>query len=925
MKYVLFQTIAKTLTMNEERIKKLKEKREKLRLTRQLQAERRERDIRRRRELHKKEIILKKRKFTVKTEIDLQDHAIPRSSNRLKNLPIPVYHKPKRKFKSSNRTKEIERIFFKSKSPESSLNLSADSNRDLSENTCSNHESLHEVNFSPARNNNLNELDPLKVIIDSSLNESSSVGEKSDNDISNNSICLTEYVTDSQMLMIPSGNYNNNNFEGFTFSEESKVSSKFSPESSLNPCRMSLSLKKQLLSSKKREQQLRRDLKSQEETLKSEVEFRDKKIEESQKTINSLRASLSREKQKSLLPLEKNVKKIIKKGEDAVKKELLTGQVLKTQILENKLKFETEKEKSVLGQIVSGEVVKAYSCESEISPLASVYLQNKHSTSEKLIFNRSVEKKKSKNEIERNEVIKFFEKDENSTMAPSVKETLTELKVTKRKRYLRNTVDELYLKFSEENKNLNISRTKFYNLKPFWVVNQKLSALDTCLCKNHENFSLILEKLSYLKILNSKSSTDFTKSLTCDYLSKSCMYRECINCNEKSISVPNDSSATFYYQWVTNEIDRTGAKNATYHVRITEKEKKSCTVKQLVEELNSRTPLYLQHVYDTGHQYKAIEKIKENLQFNEASVVIDFSQNYTGKYSKAIQSAHFGASQKQMSLHTGAFFYKKIEDPKKTECVSFCTVSECLRHDAVSIWAHMQPILKLIKSYVSDLKSINFQSDGPSTQYKNKTNFYLFSHYCKVLGLNYATWNFTTAGHGKSCADGTGATVKGLCDRAVSNGVDVISAQNMIDVAKSSNSKVKMFLITENDIQSLDAVVPKELKPAPNSMKIHQLLWIKEKGDVLFLNYLSCFQCIKNPPCTHYSLQPNQLTINPQATQPAISIKENSKRLKSRIKLNRNIDSGLKLNKKLKLQKTKATDKFKNAAIKKSAAHKKKN
>ena len=38
-------------------------------------------------------------------------------------------------------------------------------------------------------------------------------------------------------------------------------------------------------------------------------------------------------------------------------------------------------------------------------------------------------------------------------------------------------------------------------------------------------------------------------------------------------------------------------------------------------------------------------------------IVIDFSENYYCKYSAEIQSVHFGASKKQISLHTGVFFY----------------------------------------------------------------------------------------------------------------------------------------------------------------------------------------------------------------------------------------------------------------------------
>ena len=95
-------------------------------------------------------------------------------------------------------------------------------------------------------------------------------------------------------------------------------------------------------------------------------------------------------------------------------------------------------------------------------------------------------------------------------------------------------------------------------------------------------------------------------------------------------------------------------------------------------------------------------------------IIVDFSENYVCKCAEETQNVHFGASKKQLSLHTRAFFYKEIES-NEIKCVSFCTFSECLRHNAAAVWAHMQPVLKLIKNYIFNFKMINFQSDGPST------------------------------------------------------------------------------------------------------------------------------------------------------------------------------------------------------------------
>lgn len=253
---------------------------------------------------------------------------------------------------------------------------------------------------------------------------------------------------------------------------------------------------------------------------------------------------------------------------------------------------------------------------------------------------------------------------------------------------------------------------------------------------------------------------------------------------------------------------------------------------------------YLRHVYDTHHQYKAFEELRKNLKPGEIYAVVDFSENFACKHATEIQSVHFGASKKQISLHTGTFFYKK-EEKKCIECVLFGTVSECLRHDAAAIWAHLQPVFELMKTYVPEINTIHFQSNGPSTQYKNKSNFFLMSHYCRTIGLKHATWNFSTPGHGKSFADGCGGTIKNMCDRAVENGKDIMSADDMIQtVTAPNNSKVKMFLITETDMRNIDLLLPVNLKPVPKPNSIFQLIWSSENTHTLYLSSLSCATCV---------------------------------------------------------------------------------
>ena len=136
---------------------------------------------------------------------------------------------------------------------------------------------------------------------------------------------------------------------------------------------------------------------------------------------------------------------------------------------------------------------------------------------------------------------------------------------------------------------------------------------------------------------------------------------------------------------------------------------------------------------------------------DEVTVHIDFSENYICRYSE-IQSVHFGGSHRQTSLHTGVYYTTK-------GTTSFCSTSDCTRHDPAGIWAHLQPVLRGIRAADANTTTIHFVSDGPTTQYRNKANFYLASTIPRKLGYERVTWNLLEASHGKGPADGIGGVI----------------------------------------------------------------------------------------------------------------------------------------------------------------------
>jgi hypothetical protein len=76
-------------------------------------------------------------------------------------------------------------------------------------------------------------------------------------------------------------------------------------------------------------------------------------------------------------------------------------------------------------------------------------------------------------------------------------------------------------------------------------------------------------------------------------------------------------------------------------------------------------------------------------------------------------------------------------------------------HGPAAIWAHMKPVLNIIVQQ-KNIERVHFVSDGPTTQYRSKNNFYMLSNLIFELGFKSATWNFWEAGHGKGAPDGIG-------------------------------------------------------------------------------------------------------------------------------------------------------------------------
>lgn len=73
-----------------------------------------------------------------------------------------------------------------------------------------------------------------------------------------------------------------------------------------------------------------------------------------------------------------------------------------------------------------------------------------------------------------------------------------------------------------------------------------------------------------------------------------------------------------------------------------------------------------------------------------------------------------------------------------------------MRQDTSAIWTHLSPVVSHFKVLIPSLNTLHMISDGPTTQYCSKKNYFCLSSVPFQLGFKKVTWNFLEAGHGKA-------------------------------------------------------------------------------------------------------------------------------------------------------------------------------
>lgn len=412
--------------------------------------------------------------------------------------------------------------------------------------------------------------------------------------------------------------------------------------------------------------------------------------------------------------LEENLPNVSFEEKEKVKRRLLEHNVLVDTIKDRYAKTNKICEKNVLKDMVSSDIPKKYKMKTKLSSYLGLKGKIRH-----------IQVKKRNSSL-LNHLKDFFERDDNSVATAGKKETKTLKKVTKQRRYLLGTLNELYGKYKVEGGKISFSTFKRY--RPFYILRPKVDNRDTCACKRHENLKLKAVELKSMGLIETKSLGDLLSMVVCDAKKKECAYDECQNCKEKAVQFKIDSKnlqeTVSWSEWILNSHEyvkkNDGERKVTKKML---KERKTGTLQKLLQLFADELKQFKKHAYNIYHQYTEYQHCIKNLDDQSIAVHIDFSENYSCKLSTEIQAMHFGASRQQFTLHTG-LIYSKGRNP-----ISFTSISPCNNHGPEAIWAHLTPVLQLVRREFPNAHAIHFFSDGPTVQYKQKKNFFLFCEY----------------------------------------------------------------------------------------------------------------------------------------------------------------------------------------------------
>jgi hypothetical protein len=248
------------------------------------------------------------------------------------------------------------------------------------------------------------------------------------------------------------------------------------------------------------------------------------------------------------------------------------------------------------------------------------------------------------------------------------------------------------------------------------------------------------------------------------------------------INPDNNDRKVGFYKWQTNDFRRM------------ERVMVNNNVLQIFEDLKCILPNFVVHQRIKNVQHNAYNKIKTDCSHSQILFQFDFAENFNCLFQDEIMAAHW--NNQMVTLFTCCIWNG---NSVPVHCV---VVSDVLDHNKIQIAAY---ILKIFEIYVTDSVTINFFSDGPASQFKNRYMLSLIQLLSTTFKLANINWNFFATAHGKGPVDGLGGRCKRIAySEIMARQCIVNNAETFINAVRKRDKITDLILMNQHDIDDIN-------------------------------------------------------------------------------------------------------------------------
>ena len=417
--------------------------------------------------------------------------------------------------------------------------------------------------------------------------------------------------------------------------------------------------------------------------------------------------------------------------------------------------------------------------------------------------------KKTCREETRQLVIDFLCRSDNANELPSKKDV-----VRGQQQYsLTDTLMNLHRKFQAENAGnpeVRICLSEFCKARPKFVRLIAVTQRRQCLCQRCANMCL---RATASKVLP-RTPNGIAEMSSSDI-------------SEKLNRLPARNLK--FQQWLRTEIAVGADKKKTKLLDVT------ITKQEFIDDFLQDVPSLRQHCFRITMIGEEIRSLKHTMEpLKEATVQVDYAENWAVKYNMQISAAFYDND--QVSMHPMVIHYRAEEGTLETH--SYVGISAEGSHTFATSLTFILRMLEMLQEMLPQLEVVHFISDGPSSQYRNRTVVEAIKRFQELSQLK-CSWTWLEAGHGKGPCDGVGGGLKKKADNLVKGGAVIRNTKELVSGLDAVNIKSDLVYVVPQEVQRTQALIKRWTPTAVKGlMKMH--IAAAENGKV-FVREVPCF------------------------------------------------------------------------------------